>query len=63
MMTEPHRYTLSRRKMVALGTSAFFSDAGEFVDNEIQGDTLGFDLGFYTEQERHNDGSGPSVPA
>jgi len=33
------------------------------VGNEIQGDTLGFDLGFYTEQERHNDGSGPSVPA
>ena len=33
------------------------------VGNEIQGDTLGFDLGCYTEQERHNDGSGPSVPA
>ena len=33
------------------------------VGNEIQGDTLGFDLRFYTEQERHNDGSGPSVPA
>mgnify|MGYP000388473339 CR=1 FL=1 len=30
-----------------------------FVDNEIQGDTLGFDLGFSTEQERHNDGAGP----
>ena len=29
------------------------------VGNEIQGDTLGFDLGFYTEQERSNDGSGP----
>jgi len=28
------------------------------VGNEVQGDTLGFDLGFYTEQERHNDGSG-----
>ena len=28
------------------------------VGNEIQGDTLGFDLTFYTEQERHNDGSG-----
>ena len=27
--------------------------------NELQGDTLGFDLGFYTEQERHNDGAGP----
>ena len=27
--------------------------------NELQGDTLGFDLGFYTEQERHNDGVGP----
>ena len=31
------------------------------VGNEIQGDTLGFDLGFYTEQERHNDGSGPVI--
>ncbi|OYR59349.1 vWA domain-containing protein [Halorubrum halodurans] len=30
------------------------------VGNEVQGDTLGFDLGFYTEQERHNDGSGPT---
>ena len=29
------------------------------VGNEVQGDTLGFDLGFYTEQERHNDGAGP----
>ncbi|MDZ5811350.1 vWA domain-containing protein [Halorubrum sp. AD140] len=29
------------------------------VGNEVQGDTLGFDLGFYTEQARHNDGSGP----
>ncbi len=27
--------------------------------NELQGDTLDFDLGFYTEQERHNDGAGP----
>ena len=33
------------------------------VGNEIQGDTLGFDLGFYTEQERHNDGSGPEIAA
>ena len=33
------------------------------VGNEVQGDTLGFDLGFYTEQERHNDGSGPEVAA
>ena len=33
------------------------------VGNEIQGDTLGFDLGFYTEQERHNDGAGPAVGA
>ena len=31
------------------------------VGNEIQGDTLGFDLGFYTEQERHNDGAGPAL--
>ena len=31
------------------------------VGNEVQGDTLGFDLGFYTEQERHNDGSGPAL--
>jgi predicted ribosomally synthesized peptide with SipW-like signal peptide len=28
------------------------------VGNETQGDTLGFDLAFYTEQERHNDGAG-----
>jgi hypothetical protein len=33
------------------------------VGNEIQGDTLAFDLGFYTEQARHNDGAGPSLPA
>jgi predicted ribosomally synthesized peptide with SipW-like signal peptide len=33
------------------------------VGNEIQGDTLAFDLGFYTEQERHNDGAGPAVSA
>jgi predicted ribosomally synthesized peptide with SipW-like signal peptide len=33
------------------------------VGNEVQGDTLGFDLGFYTEQERHNDGSGPELAA
>ncbi|ESS03603.1 MAG: von Willebrand factor type A domain protein [uncultured archaeon A07HR67] len=33
------------------------------VGNEIQGDTLGFDLGFYTEQERHNDGAGPEQTA
>ena len=31
------------------------------VGNEVQGDTLGFDLGFYTEQERHNDGAGPQA--
>ncbi|WP_340098332.1 SipW-dependent-type signal peptide and vWA domain-containing protein [Salinibaculum salinum] len=31
------------------------------VGNDAQGDTLAFDLGFYTEQERHNDGSGPAV--
>ena len=29
------------------------------VGNEVQGDTVSFDLGFYTEQERNNDGSGP----
>ncbi|MFW5938482.1 MAG: SipW-dependent-type signal peptide-containing protein [Halanaeroarchaeum sp.] len=29
------------------------------VGNEIQGDSAAFDLGFYTEQCRHNDGSGP----
>ena len=33
------------------------------VGNEVQGDTIGFDLGFYTEQERNNDGSGPDIPA
>ena len=33
------------------------------VGNEIQGDTLGFDLGFYTEQARHNDGAGPEQTA
>ena len=31
------------------------------VGNVIQGDTVGFDLGFYTEQERHNDGAGASA--
>ncbi|QAU14039.1 hypothetical protein EKH57_15750 [Halorubrum sp. BOL3-1] len=31
------------------------------VGNEVQGDTLGFDLGFYTEQERNNDGAGPQL--
>ena len=31
------------------------------VGNEVQGDTVGFDLGFYTEQERNNDGSGPAT--
>ncbi|PHQ45794.1 hypothetical protein DJ68_10875 [Halorubrum sp. C3] len=31
------------------------------VGNEIQGDTLAFDLSFYTEQARHNDGSGPEL--
>ncbi|WP_440990696.1 SipW-dependent-type signal peptide-containing protein [Haloarchaeobius baliensis] len=30
------------------------------VGNEIQGDSVSFDIGFYTEQCRHNDGSGPS---
>jgi predicted ribosomally synthesized peptide with SipW-like signal peptide len=29
------------------------------VGNEIQGDEVSFDLGFYTEQCRNNDGSGP----
>jgi predicted ribosomally synthesized peptide with SipW-like signal peptide len=31
--------------------------------NEVQGDTLGFNLGFYTEQARNNDGSGPATSA
>jgi hypothetical protein len=33
--------------------------------NEIQTDSVSFDLGFYTEQCRHNDGSGqaPETPA
>jgi len=31
------------------------------VGNEVQGDTVSFDLGFYTEQERNNDGSGPAM--
>ncbi|WP_336036685.1 SipW-dependent-type signal peptide-containing protein [Halobacterium yunchengense] len=31
------------------------------VGNEIQGDTVSFDLGFYAEQCRHNDGSGPAA--
>jgi len=30
------------------------------VGNDAQGDTVAFDLGFYTEQARHNDGNGPS---
>ncbi|MFW5956018.1 MAG: VWA domain-containing protein [Halorhabdus sp.] len=31
------------------------------VGNEVQGDSVSFDLGFYTEQERNNDGSGPAL--
>jgi predicted ribosomally synthesized peptide with SipW-like signal peptide len=31
------------------------------VGNEVQGDVVEFDLGFYTEQERHNDGGGPTA--
>ena len=31
------------------------------VGNEIQSDTATFDLGFYAEQCRHNDGSGPET--
>ena len=31
------------------------------VGNDVQGDTVGFDLSFYTEQERNNDGSGPAL--
>ena len=31
------------------------------VGNDVQGDTVAFDLGFYTEQERNNDGSGPAL--
>ncbi|RLM53640.1 VWA domain-containing protein [Halobellus sp. Atlit-31R] len=29
--------------------------------NEVQSDTVGFDIGFYTEQARNNDGSGQPV--
>jgi hypothetical protein len=29
--------------------------------NEVQGDSVSFDLGFYTEQCRHNDGSGQGM--
>ena len=31
------------------------------VENEIQSDSVSFDLGFSTEQCRHNDGSGPTT--
>ncbi|MFC5277886.1 VWA domain-containing protein [Halorubrum rubrum] len=31
------------------------------VGNEVQGDTVSFDLGFYAEQCRHNDGSGQTM--
>jgi hypothetical protein len=31
------------------------------VGNEVQGDSVSFDLGFYTEQCRNNDGSGASA--
>jgi len=31
------------------------------VGNEAQGDSVTFDLSFYTEQERNNDGSGPAL--
>jgi len=33
------------------------------VGNEIQGDTVSFDLGFYAEQCRNNDSSGEEVPS
>jgi len=33
------------------------------VGNEIQSDSVGFDLGFYAEQCRHNDGNGQEPPA
>ncbi|PHQ41930.1 hypothetical protein Z052_12230 [Halorubrum sp. C191] len=33
------------------------------VDNEVQSDSIGFDLGFYTEQCRHNEGAGPEQTA
>ncbi|MEZ3145312.1 SipW-dependent-type signal peptide-containing protein [Halobaculum sp. MBLA0143] len=31
------------------------------VGNEVQGDSVAFDVAFYTEQARNNDGSGPTV--
>jgi predicted ribosomally synthesized peptide with SipW-like signal peptide len=31
------------------------------VENQVQTDSVSFDLGFYAEQCRHNDGSGPEI--
>lgn len=32
-----------------------------WIGNEIQADSVAFNLSFYAEQERHNDGSGPAT--
>jgi hypothetical protein len=32
------------------------------VGNEVQSDSVSFDLGFYAEQCRHNDGEGTDTP-
>ena len=56
--TDPERDCLPGQTTLDVG---FAWELPFGVGNEIQGDTLGFDLGFYTEQCRHNDGSGTNT--
>ena len=53
--TDPERDCLPGRTTLDIG---FAWELPVNVGNEVQGDTLGFDLGFYTEQCRHNPGPG-----
>ena len=58
--TDPERDCLPGRTTLDVG---FAWELPFEVGNEVQGDSLGFDLGFYTEQCRHNDGSGTNTTA
>jgi hypothetical protein len=56
--TDPERECLPAQTPYCIGLKWELPTS---VGNEVQGDTLSFDLGFYTEQCRHNDG-GSSTP-
>ncbi len=58
--TDPGRDCLPGRTTLDVG---FAWELPLEAGNEVQGDSLGFDLGFYTEQCRHNDGSGTNTTA